>query len=63
MIEHRPILDTVSHLGLMLSVIIIAFPLYVTFVASTQTAQTAAQAPLSLMHESYFINNYGALLT
>src|SRR5450830_118525 len=63
MIERRPILDMISHLVLLLGVIIIAFPLYVAFVASTQTAQEAAQAPLSLMPGSHFIQNYGALLT
>ncbi|MFJ2988524.1 sn-glycerol-3-phosphate ABC transporter permease UgpE [Collimonas sp. NPDC087041] len=63
MIERRPILDMISHLVLLLGVIIIAFPLYVAFVASTQTAQEAAQAPLSLMPGSHLIQNYGALLT
>jgi sn-glycerol 3-phosphate transport system permease protein len=63
MIERRPILDMVSHLVLILGIIIIAFPLYVAFVASTQTAEQASAAPLSLLPGTHFIENYSALLT
>ena len=62
MIERRPILDVVSHLILILGVLIVAFPLYVAFVASTQTAQEAASAPLSLVPGSEFIANYTSVL-
>ena len=47
MIERRPILDAISHLVLVLGVIIVAFPIYVAFVASTQTAEQAASASSS----------------
>ena len=63
MIERRPLLDLVSHLVLMLGVIVIAFPLYVVFVASTQTAAQASAAPLSLMPGTHLIENYSALLS
>ena len=48
MIERRPLLDFFSHLVLIIGVLIVAFPIYVAVVASTQTAQEAASAPLSL---------------
>src|SRR3546814_3870288 len=62
MIERRPILDIVTHLVLILGVAIIAFPLYVTFIASTQTAQEVAQAPMSLLPGSHFLENYRTVL-
>ena len=62
MIERRPILDIITHLVLLLGVAVIAFPLYVTFIASTQTAQEVAQAPMSLLPGSHFIENYSTVL-
>ena len=62
MIERRPFLDVVSHLVLILGALIIAFPLYIAFVASTQSAEQASAAPLSLVPGSHFIDNYSALL-
>jgi sn-glycerol 3-phosphate transport system permease protein len=62
MIERRPILDIVTHLVLVLGVAIVAFPLYVTVVASTQTAQEVAQAPMSLLPGSHFLDNYYTVL-
>ncbi|NYT23509.1 sn-glycerol-3-phosphate ABC transporter permease UgpE [Alcaligenaceae bacterium] len=63
MIERRPVLDVFSHLILLLGVATIAFPLYVAFVASTQTAQEVAQAPMSLLPGGHFLDNYTAILT
>lgn len=63
MIERRPLLDFFTHLILILGIIVIAFPLYVTIVASTQTAQEVARAPMSLWPGSHFIENYRAVLT
>ncbi|NYT46069.1 sn-glycerol-3-phosphate ABC transporter permease UgpE [Alcaligenaceae bacterium] len=62
MIERRPILDIITHLVLLAGVAVIAFPLYVTFVASTQTAQEVAQAPMSLLPGSHFLENYYTVL-
>jgi sn-glycerol 3-phosphate transport system permease protein len=58
MVERHPILNVVSHLVLGLGVLIIAFPLYVTFVASTQTADAIVQAPMSLLPGSHMVENY-----
>ncbi|MFM8866621.1 MAG: glycerol-3-phosphate transporter, partial [Limnohabitans sp.] len=50
MIEKRPALTFVSHLVLILGVAIVAFPIYLTLVASTQTAQQINQSvPMSLL--------------
>ena len=37
MVERRPLLTFLTHVGLVLGIIVVAFPLYVTFIASTLT--------------------------
>jgi sn-glycerol 3-phosphate transport system permease protein len=58
MVERRPWLDALAHFILILGIVAVAFPLYVTFVASTQTAREVATAPMSLLPGSHFIENY-----
>jgi len=58
MIERRPFLDLLAHLILLIGVLLVAFPVYVTFVASTQTAAEVQQAPMSLLPGSHMIENY-----
>ena len=59
MVENRPVADTLAHLVLLLGVLIIAFPLYITLVASTQTADAIVQnAPMSLLPGDQLIPNY-----
>ena len=58
MVERRPALTFLAHLVLILGVLIVAFPLYVAFVASTQTSQEIQQAPMSLLPGSHAIDNY-----
>ena len=48
MVENRPWLNFFTHLILILGVIVVVFPVYVAFVASTQTAVEVEQAPMSL---------------
>ena len=62
MIERRPILDMISHLVLILGVLIVAFPIYVAFVASTQTMEQSAMSPISLVPGNHFIENYSQVL-
>ncbi|MCV2355238.1 sn-glycerol-3-phosphate ABC transporter permease UgpE [Paucibacter sp. B2R-40] len=62
MIERRPILTFVSHLILILGVLIVAFPVYITFVASTQTADAIVQAPMPMLPGSHLIENYKTAL-
>ena len=62
MVERRPALGILAHVVLLLGVLIVAFPLYVTFVASTQTADEILQAPMSLVPGSHLAENYLAAL-
>ena len=63
MVERRPLLDFASHAILLLGVAIVAFPLYLTFVASTHTAAEIVQAPMSLLPGDQLLHNYAAALT
>ncbi|MEO8345876.1 MAG: sn-glycerol-3-phosphate ABC transporter permease UgpE [Betaproteobacteria bacterium] len=62
MIENRPLLTFVSHLIVVLGVLLVALPVYVTFVASTRTAEEVLQAPMSLWPGSHLVENYAAVL-
>jgi sn-glycerol 3-phosphate transport system permease protein len=63
MIERRPLLNALSHGVLLLGVVVVAFPVYLTFVASTHTAQEILQAPMPLLPGSQLVHNYVAALT
>lgn len=59
MIERRPIATLLAHTVLILGVLIVAFPIYLTFVASTQTAEVIAQSrPLSLIPGGHVLETY-----
>lgn len=58
MVERRPLLTFVSHAVLLLGVLIIAFPVYITFVASTQTSQQISQVPMSLLPGEHMLETY-----
>jgi sn-glycerol 3-phosphate transport system permease protein len=63
MIERRPIADTLAHVVLVLGVLIVAFPVWITFVASTQTAEAIVQnAPMSIVPGSNFFESYRVAL-
>ena len=63
MVERRPGLKLLSHLVLVLGVLIVAFPIYIAFVASTHTAEDIVQVPMPLLPGSHLIDNYvGALV-
>jgi sn-glycerol 3-phosphate transport system permease protein len=63
MIERRPWLTALSHAVLLIGVLIVAFPVYITFVASTHTAQEIVQSPMPLLPGDRFWHNYAAVLT
>jgi len=63
MVERRPSLAVLAHLVLALGVAIVAFPIYLTFVASTHTAQDIVQAPMPLLPGPHLVENYTAALT
>ena len=59
MVEKNPVLDFISHLTLALGVLIVFFPIYVTFIGSTQTAQQILTSnPISLLPGSNFLETY-----
>ncbi|EAS48772.1 permease protein, ABC-type sn-glycerol-3-phosphate transporter [Aurantimonas manganoxydans SI85-9A1] len=62
MIERSPIGRPVAHVLLVLGLAIVAFPIYYTFVASTQTLQTILRPPLPLVPGDQFLDNYGEAL-
>ncbi len=63
MIENRPWLTVVSHLVLLLGVAVVALPLYVTFVASTLTAEEVLQSPMPMTPGAQLVDNYAQVLT
>ncbi len=63
MIEKRPGLTVLSHAILILGVLVVGFPLYLTLVASTQTAEQIAQSfPMSLLPGTNMLQTYGTAL-
>ncbi|RUV16653.1 sn-glycerol-3-phosphate ABC transporter permease UgpE [Mesorhizobium sp. M7A.F.Ca.MR.245.00.0.0] len=58
MIGQSPLRTVIAHAALILGILIVAFPIYYTFVASTQTLQTILRPPLPLLPGDQFWNNY-----
>jgi len=63
MVERRPWLTVFSHAVLVAGVLVVAFPIYVTFVASTRTLEEIMQVPMPLTPGSHFLENYAQVLT
>ncbi len=62
MVEKRGTHGILAHVVMVLGVFIVAFPLYLAFVASTHTPQEIVQAPMPLLPGDYMIESYkGAL--
>ena len=62
MVENRPWGNLVSHLILIVGVLIVVFPVYVAFVASTSDMTTIANGQLSLVPSSHLVENYAQIL-
>ena len=62
MVENRPWVTFFSHAVLILGVIVVAFPLYVTFVASTLSLREVMQVPMPLWPGSHLVENYSQVL-
>jgi sn-glycerol 3-phosphate transport system permease protein len=59
MVQRTPILDFFTHLILALGVVIVFFPIYVTFIGSTQTADQISTAnPISLLPGTNIVESY-----
>ena len=59
MIERRPLGALLAHFILIAGIVIVAFPIYYTFVASTLTTQQIMAPPMPLIPGDHFIENYG----
>ncbi|ESW93725.1 glycerol-3-phosphate transporter membrane protein [Mesorhizobium sp. LSJC269B00] len=62
MIGQSPLRALIAHAVLILGILIVAFPIYYTFVASTQTLQTILKPPLPLLPGDQVWNNYSEAL-
>ncbi len=63
MVERRPAQSALSHLVLVLGVLIVAFPVYVTFIASTQTSQQiVTSVPMSMLPGGHMMETYSLAL-
>ena len=58
MVERQGIRRYVAHLILWIGIAIVAFPVYLAFVASTQEASLIANGQMSLLPGGHFIENY-----
>jgi sn-glycerol 3-phosphate transport system permease protein len=58
MVENRPLVTFVSHAVLILGVLLIAFPVYVTFIASTHTLERILEVPMPLLPGDQLWENY-----
>ena len=63
MVERRSTLGLLAHVVMILGMLVVAFPLYIAFVASTHTAQEIVQAPMPMLPGGHFWENYAAALT
>jgi sn-glycerol 3-phosphate transport system permease protein len=63
MVENRPIARLMAHLFLILAVIVVAFPVYYTFIASTQATQPISTGQISLLPGDQAIENYRQALS
>ncbi len=63
MIENRPFVTFVSHVVLILGIVIIAFPIWVTFVAASHDEIRMTQVPLPLLPGGHFFENLVSALS
>ena len=58
MVENRPFLTWLSHIVVILGLLVIAFPIWMTFVASTHDQATMLRAPVPLWPGTHLFENY-----
>ncbi|MBC2859675.1 MULTISPECIES: sn-glycerol-3-phosphate ABC transporter permease UgpE [Stappia] len=63
MVEKRGLGIWLTHIGLIVGIAIICFPIYMAFVASTVTQPEIARPPMPLIPGPHLIENYTAALT
>ncbi|MFN2644237.1 MAG: sn-glycerol-3-phosphate ABC transporter permease UgpE [Burkholderiales bacterium] len=62
MVERRPGLTVFSHAVLLVGIAVIAFPIYVTFVASTHRLEDIMVMPMPLLPGTELLHNYAQVL-
>jgi sn-glycerol 3-phosphate transport system permease protein len=62
MVENRPWLNVLSHAVLIAGILVISFPLYVTFVASTRSLDDILTVPMPLLPGDQLWENYSQVL-
>ncbi|MCC2108450.1 MAG: ABC transporter permease subunit, partial [Hyphomicrobiales bacterium] len=62
MVENRPFGNILAHLILIAGVLVIVFPVYMAFVASTWDPATIANGKLGLLPGPYLVENYSRIL-
>ncbi len=62
MVENRPFLTFLSHLTVIVGLLIIAFPVWMTFVASTHDQDTMLRSPVPIWPGSHMLENYWTVL-
>ncbi|WP_417533846.1 sn-glycerol-3-phosphate ABC transporter permease UgpE [Marinobacterium stanieri] len=62
MIENRPLLNLISHLTLCLGVLVVAFPIWIAFVASTHAPEALNSGTVPLWLGDRFLLNYAMAL-
>ena len=62
MVENRPFLTFLSHFVVIVGLVIIAFPVWMAFVASTHDAETMLRAPVPIWPGKYLFENYWTVL-
>jgi sn-glycerol 3-phosphate transport system permease protein len=63
MVENRPWLTFLAHGVLIAGVLVVAFPLWITFVASTLTYDEIIHVPMPLLPGDQLLENYSQVLT
>jgi len=63
MVERRPSLGILAHAIMIFGVLLVVFPIYLAFIASTHTPQEIMQAPMPILPGSNFWETYKAALT
>ncbi len=58
MIENRPVLNIASHAILIIGIVIVALPIWITFVAATHDPVRMTQAPIPMLPGGHFWENF-----
>ena len=63
MVERNRFLSVLTHLVMAVGVLVVAFPVYLTFVAATHTTQEVVQVPMPLLPGEHALENFRTALS